>query len=49
MRTPLVEISSTAIRARIAGGRTVRYMTPEAVRRIIEVERLYQGADTEVQ
>lgn len=49
MRTPLVEISSTAIRARIAGGRTVRYMTPEAVRRIIEVERLYQEADTEVQ
>lgn len=39
--TPILQISSSDIRERIASGRAWRYMVPEAVRRIIESERLY--------
>ena len=34
---PLLEVSSTALRARIAAGRTVRYLVPDAV--LVEVEQ----------
>jgi len=37
-----VDISSTEIRRRVAGGLQVRYHVPEAVRRIIEREGLYR-------
>jgi nicotinate-nucleotide adenylyltransferase len=36
-----VDISSTAVRARVRSGRSVAYLVPDAVRRIIEDKRLY--------
>lgn len=36
-----IDISSTEVRARIAAGRSVRYLVPEEVRRIIEDTGLY--------
>jgi nicotinate-nucleotide adenylyltransferase len=38
-----IDISSTEIRKRVAEGRSIRYLVPDAVRAIIEVHRLYQG------
>lgn len=37
-----VDVSSTAVRRRVAEGRTIRYLVPEAVRAVIERERLYR-------
>jgi nicotinate-nucleotide adenylyltransferase len=37
-----VDISATAVRQRIAAGRSVRYLLPESVRDIIEGEGLYR-------
>ena len=39
---PMIEISSSAIRARVAAGRTIRHLVPETVRRLIEAEGLYR-------
>lgn len=39
---PRIEISSSVIRARVAAGRSIRYLAPEAVRAYIEREQLYQ-------
>jgi nicotinate-nucleotide adenylyltransferase len=36
-----LDISSTRVRRRVREGRSVRYLVPEAVRRIIEAEKLY--------
>jgi nicotinate-nucleotide adenylyltransferase len=41
---PLIDISSTDIRRRLAGGKSIRYMTPPAVGDYIQSHRLYQGA-----
>ena len=38
---PRLDVSSTEIRARIAEGRSVRYLVPDAVREIIAARRLY--------
>jgi nicotinate-nucleotide adenylyltransferase len=38
---PSLPISATAIRARVAAGRSVRYLVPEAVLQYIETRRLY--------
>jgi nicotinate-nucleotide adenylyltransferase len=38
---PSLPICATAIRARVAAGRSVRYLVPEAVRQYIEARRLY--------
>ncbi len=38
-----VDISATEVRKRVAEGRSIRYLVPEAVRQIIETHRLYQG------
>lgn len=38
-----VDVSATEIRARIAAGRSVRYLVPDAARRVIERRRLYRG------
>lgn len=41
---PRIDISSTAIRERIAQGRSVRFWIPEPVRKIVEEMRLYRDA-----
>jgi nicotinate-nucleotide adenylyltransferase len=40
---PLLAISSSEIRDRVAAGRSIRYLVPDAVRRIIDDERLYRS------
>jgi nicotinate-nucleotide adenylyltransferase len=46
MSTPVtrVDISSSAIRARVGMGRPIRQLVPESVRQIIESNRLYRAA-----
>jgi nicotinate-nucleotide adenylyltransferase len=39
---PLVDVSSSAVRARVAAGRPIRWLVPEPVRAIIEAEGLYR-------
>lgn len=38
-----VDISATEVRKRVAEGRSIRYLVPEAVREIISMCSLYQG------
>lgn len=38
---PRIDLSSTGIRERIGTGRSVRYMVPESVHRILEASKLY--------
>lgn len=38
---PLIEISSSELRQRVAQGRSIRFRTPRAVEAFIEAERLY--------
>ena len=40
---PLLDISATGIRRRIAAGRSIRYLVPEPVRDYIAQHRLYAG------
>ncbi|RME40519.1 MAG: nicotinic acid mononucleotide adenylyltransferase, partial [Planctomycetota bacterium] len=42
LQTPVIEISSTDIRRRIAGGRSIRNLVPEAVRTYIKRHGLYR-------
>ena len=37
-----VDVSSTEIRRRVAAGQSIRYLVPDAVRAVIERERLYR-------
>ena len=37
-----VDVSSTEVRRRVAAGRSIRYLVPEAVRAVIEREGLYR-------
>lgn len=41
--TPSMEISSTEIRKRLADGRSVKYLVPEAVERFLREEHCYRG------
>ena len=40
---PVVQLSATEIRARVAAGQSIRYMTPDAVVDYIAAHRLYRG------
>jgi nicotinate-nucleotide adenylyltransferase len=42
LRVPLVDVSSSDIRRRIAAGLSIRYLVPDPVRRYIEAHRLYR-------
>jgi nicotinate-nucleotide adenylyltransferase len=42
LETPLLEISSTDIRARVKAGQPIRYLVPEQVARFIETHGLYR-------
>ncbi|MFP4106235.1 MAG: nicotinate (nicotinamide) nucleotide adenylyltransferase [Phycisphaerae bacterium] len=42
IETPIIEISSTDIRRRLAEGKTVRYLVPDAVEKYIRDQRLYR-------
>jgi nicotinate-nucleotide adenylyltransferase len=44
VRMPEIGISSTSIRKRVAGGKSIRYLTPDAVRAMIEQRGLYREA-----
>ena len=40
-----IDISATTIRNRVASGRSIRYLVPEAVEQIIRRENIYQEAN----
>jgi nicotinate-nucleotide adenylyltransferase len=42
LRTPLVDLSATAIRDRVRNGRSIRYLVPQAVEQYIYRHRLYR-------
>lgn len=42
-QVPRIEISAREIRRRISEGRSIRYLVPDAVERIIEMEGVYRG------
>lgn len=42
VEAPLVDISATLLRRRLAAGQSIRYLTPDPVRDYIEAHRLYR-------
>jgi nicotinate-nucleotide adenylyltransferase len=49
VEVPLLAIASSDLRARIAAGRSIRYLVPDAARRIIEDERIYAASRTQAE
>ncbi len=47
VRMPRIDLSSSDIRSRVAGGRSIRYQTPRAVEKYIDAQRLYAGQPAE--
>lgn len=43
VRMPLIELSSSAMRARLSAGKSIRYQTPRAVEAYIEAAQLYRA------
>ncbi len=43
VEAPLLDLSGTALRARLTAGQTVRYLVPDAVLAYVEAHGLYQG------
>ena len=46
LETPGVDISSTDLRGRVASGRPIRYLVPDAVRALIEEQGLYGSRES---
>ena len=44
IETPLIDISSTIIRKRVAEGKSIRYFLPDSVRKYIEKRRIYRNS-----
>ena len=44
VRMPVIELSSSELRARIANGRSIRYRTPRAVEALIQDRQLYRAS-----
>jgi nicotinate-nucleotide adenylyltransferase len=42
---PLIDLSSTDIRNRVASGRSIRFLTPRAVQKYVETHRLYRDLE----
>ncbi len=45
VRVPQIEISASAIRHRLAAGRSIRFLVPEPVRQFLEEHRTYSPVD----
>jgi nicotinate-nucleotide adenylyltransferase len=45
VEAPQVDISATAVRARVRAGRSVRYLVPDAVAAYVATHRLYRDGE----
>lgn len=45
LNLPLIDVSSTVIRERVAEGKTIRYLVPDAVERYVATKGLYEARE----